>query len=85
MGHNMHTHFYKAGCVFALQQLKLGGERVAVTKHETYQHRPDPAFTTDTQAKGDAIGKTWDDHDRRYETAIRAPADITSSLTGWDG
>lgn len=79
------TRFYLAGRNAALQTMKLGGERVAVTKHETYQHRPDPTFTTDTQAKGDAIGKTWDDHDRRYEVAIRAPADITSSLTGWDG
>lgn len=77
--------FYLAGRNAALCAVKLGGERVAVTKHETYQHRPDPLFVSDPAAKGNAIEKTWDDHDRRFETAIRAPADITSSLTGWDG
>lgn len=79
------SRFYRAGQHAALEHMKLSGERVAVTKHETYQHRPDPAFTVDTQAKGNAIDSTWDNHDRRFETAIKAPADITSSLTGWDG
>ena len=79
------SRFYQAGRLAALQSMKLGGERVAVTNHQTYQHRPNFSFTTDTQAKGNAIDSTWDTHDRRFETAIKAPADITSSLTAWDG
>jgi hypothetical protein len=65
--------------------MKLGGERVSVSEHQTYQHRPDPLFVSDPAAKGNAIDSTWDAHDRRFETAIKAPADITSSLTAWDG
>jgi len=79
------SHFYKMGYYTALQQLKLSGERVAVTQHQTYQHRPDPLFVSDPAAKGNAIDTTWDAHDRRFETAIKAPADITSTLTGADG
>lgn len=79
-------HFYYiAGRNAALRTVKLSGERVAVTKHETYQHRPDPLFVSDPAARGNAIDTTWDAHDRRFETAIKAPADITSTLTGADG
>lgn len=77
--------FYRHGQAAALWLFKLGGERVLVTDGQTYQHRPDPTFTSDPQARGAGIDGTWDAHDRRYQTAIRAPADITSQLTGADG
>ena len=84
------TQFYKLGCVSALRFVglrltKLSGEAVMVTDHQTYQHKPDPIFTSDPQARGAGIDTTWDNHDRRFQTTIQAPADITSQMTGADG
>jgi hypothetical protein len=76
----MAPNFYKRGQIAALRLMKLSYE-----PDQTYQHKPDPCFTSDPQARGAGIDATWDTHDKRFQTAVRAPADITSQMTGADG
>lgn len=80
--------YYSAGQKYALHHIgliKKSSAPVLVTDDQTFQYRPDPAFVGDPQARAAGIDATWDAHDRRFQTSIRAPADITSQLTGADG
>jgi hypothetical protein len=76
---------YQLGKAAALHHLKLSAERVLVTNGQTYQYTPDPAFISDPMLRDASVESTWDAHDRRFETDIKAHGDNMSATTSADG